>query len=100
MTARVVKNEIKATLRKAIFEHPLSEEPARRVITPILNRVMQASEDSITYWAGLKDRVRLFYDLGVFLFFFFKLPDPGREHLFWSFQRSRSDARTQYLGWL
>ena len=60
VTLRVVKNEIRATLRKAIFEHPLSEEPARRAITPILNRLMAASEDSAAYWAELKDRVRRF----------------------------------------
>lgn len=58
MTLRVVKNEIRATLRKAIFEHPLSEEPARRAITPILNRVMAVSDDSAAYWTELKDRVR------------------------------------------
>lgn len=58
MTVRVVKNEIRSVLRKAIFEHPLSEEPARRNLTPILNRLMASTDESAAYWLELKERVR------------------------------------------
>ncbi len=50
MVVRVIKNEVRATMRKANFEHPLSEEPARRGLVPILNRLMASSEESAVYW--------------------------------------------------